>query len=248
MSNNQRMPNALLLLPIVLPVIFWAGYHYHKDRHLPEPLGHLALTFVLGMAAAGVSQFLYAMLDVVDLRFDAGELAERTPIGLLAYALLAIGPIEEIAKALPFLLFVIRFREFDEPIDGFIYASFIALGYATVENWQYLEFLTPLEATARGIASPFVHILFASIWAHRITPAVLESTSVTRAATAGIMLAAGAHGAYDFVVLLKPETALPVAAAGLVGIWLWRLKHLRDLHHRARDGARGFGGRDCDDP
>lgn len=228
------MPNLLMLVPILLPVLFWAAYHVHKDRHLPEPPSHLAFAFVLGMLAAGVSQALYLGLEPLGLRFDAGELAERTPLGLLAYALLAIGPIEEIAKALPFLLFVIRFREFDEPIDGFIYASFIALGYATVENWQYLEFLTPIEAAARGIASPFVHILFASVWAYRITLAVLGGTSVTRAALAGITLSAALHGMYDFAVLLKPHSALPIAAVAVVGIWFWRLRHMRDMRIRAR--------------
>ena len=61
-------------------------------------------------------------------------LADTSLIGLLAYSLLAIGPIEEIAKILPFIFVVLRFPEFDEPIDGIIYASFIGLGYAAVEN------------------------------------------------------------------------------------------------------------------
>ena len=43
------------VLPIFLPVLFWGYYHYHKDRHLPEPIGHLVLTFILGMLAAAVS-------------------------------------------------------------------------------------------------------------------------------------------------------------------------------------------------
>jgi len=52
------------------------------------------------------------------LRFDAGALAADDPVALLAYALLAIGPIEEIAKLLPFVLVVIRFKAFDERLDG----------------------------------------------------------------------------------------------------------------------------------
>ena len=53
------MQNALMILPILVPVLFWAVYHYHKDRHLPEPLGHLLLVFALGTLAAGISQVLY---------------------------------------------------------------------------------------------------------------------------------------------------------------------------------------------
>jgi len=67
----------------------------------------------------------------------------------------------------------LRLPAFDEPLDGIIYASFIALGYAAIENYYYLDFLTGLESAARGFAGPVIHILFASIWAHWITRAWL---------------------------------------------------------------------------
>jgi len=130
------MEQLFLIAPIAVPVLFWAVYHYYKDRHLPEPVGHLAFTFLLGIAAAWISTALYSGLDWVGLRFDAGYLADTSSWALLAYSLLAIGPIEELAKLLPFLIVVLRFKEFDEPMDGIIYASFIGLGYAAIENWH----------------------------------------------------------------------------------------------------------------
>ncbi len=45
---QMLMRYAVHLLPVILPVLFWAGYHYYKDRHLPEPVSHLALAFILG--------------------------------------------------------------------------------------------------------------------------------------------------------------------------------------------------------
>jgi RsiW-degrading membrane proteinase PrsW (M82 family) len=222
-----------MLLPIAAPVLFWAFYHYHKDRHLPEPLGNLLLAFALGMLGVGVSMALYQAMGLIGLRFDAGALADDSPLGLLAYAVLVIGPIEETAKLLPFLVVVLRFREFDEPLDGIIYASFIGLGYAAVENWQYLDFLTTIEAFARGFASPVVHILFASIWGHWIARAHLAGEPVARAALAGLALAAGLHGLYDFIVILNPRNSLPIAALLIVGMWLWRLKLMRAMHEEA---------------
>jgi len=227
------MQQGLVILPIVLPVLFWAVYHYHKDRHLPEPLGNLLLAFALGMLAAGVSKGLYVSLDFVGLRYDAGALAETSTLGLFFYALLAIGPIEEFAKLLPFLLVIVRFDEFDEPLDGIIYASFLGLGYAAVENWQYLAYLTPLEATLRGFASPIVHILFASIWGHWIARAVLSGRAMAKAAVTGFAIAALLHGLYDFIVIMKPGSALPVAALLILVVWLWRLKLMQDLQKEA---------------
>jgi len=223
------MQQALLLAPVVLPVIFWAAYHYHKDRHLPEPIGHLVLALLFGVLAAGVSQTLYIGLEPLGLRYDAGYLAETNTLGLLAYAVLAIGPIEEFSKLLFFILIVVRFEEFDEPLDGIIYASFIGLGYAAIENWQYLEYLTLTEAIARGFASPVVHIVFASIWGYWIGRAWQRQESLSRAALLGFLVAAGLHGIYDFIVLLQPYSALPCAALLIVAIWIWRLYAIRRL-------------------
>lgn len=219
-----------MLLPVLLPALFWAAYHYHKDRHLPEPAGHLLLTLLLGGAAALLAKGLYISLGVVNLRFDAFELAATNPAGLFVYALLVIGPVEELSKLLPFVLIVLRFREFDEPIDGIIYASFIGLGFAAAENLYYLQFLSPLEAAARGFASPVVHIVFASIWGHQIGVAKVRGSSVVAAGARGFAIAATAHGIYDFIVLKNPAFALPVAALLIFAIWVWRLRLLQALH------------------
>lgn len=224
------MLKGLLTLPVIVPVLFWAAYHYYKDRHLPEPVSHLLLCFAFGIGASWLAIQFYGLLGVVGLRYDATVLADSSTAALLAYALFGIGPVEELAKLLPFVLIVIRFKEFDEPIDGIIYASFIALGYAAAENVYYLQFLTPAEALARGFAGPLVHIVFASIWGHWIGMARLEGRSLIKAALAGWALAAAAHGLYDFIVLQRPYNALPIAAALILTLWLWRLKVLHLLH------------------
>jgi len=231
------MQQALLILPVVIPVIFWAAYHYHKDRHLPEPPLNLVVCFGLGIVAAGLSKLMYVGLEPLGLRYDAVALGADNPAGLLAYALLGIGPIEELAKLLPFLLIVVRFKAFDEPLDGIIYASFIGLGYAASENVYYLDYLTPLESAARGFAGPVVHILFASIWAHWITQAWLQAKPLALPLVLGFALSAVLHGTYDFLVLLSPVSALPIAAALIIAIWVWRLFLMRRLHRAAVDNS-----------
>ena len=233
--DNDGMQQSLLILPVVIPVIFWAAYHYHKDRHLPEPPLNLALCFGLGLGAAVLSKLMYIGLEPLGLRYDALALGAENPMGLLAYSLLAIGPIEEFAKMLPFLLVVLRFKAYDEPLDGIVYASFIGLGYAASENVYYLDFLTPLESAARGFAGPVVHILFASIWAHWVTQAWLKRKPIVPAVLAGFVVSALLHGFYDFLVLLSPVSALPIAATLIIAIWIWRLILMRRLHRDAVD-------------
>jgi RsiW-degrading membrane proteinase PrsW (M82 family) len=220
----------MLILPVLLPVLFWALYHYYKDRHLPEPVSHLLLAFVLGIGSSYLGLMMYQALGLVNLRFDAFALAETNLIGLFTYSILAIGTIEELAKMIPFLLIVIRFKEFDEPIDGIIYASFIALGFATMENLQYSQFATTFEAWARGFVSPVVHIVFASIWGYYIGRACLCRKKMTATILGALAFTAVLHGIYDFVVIAMPAPALPIAALLIVGIWIWRLCLIQDLH------------------
>ena len=231
------MHQGLLILPVVAPILFWAAYHYYKDRDLPEPPGNLVLCFVLGIFAAGLSKAMYVGLEPLGLRFDAVALAADNGPGLFVYAMLAIGPIEELAKMIPFLLVVVRFKAFDDPMDGIIYASFIALGYAAVENYHYLDILTTAEAFARGFAGPVIHIVFASIWAHWIARALLAGKSAVRPALTGFLLAAGLHGFYDFLVLRHVVLALPIAAALIVAIWIWRLRLMQEMHEQASKGS-----------
>ena len=221
------------IVPVLLPVLFWAGYHYYKDRHLPEPPSHLLIAFTLGGLSFLLGALLYRLLGVIGLRFDAYVLAETNPFGLLLYSIFAIGVIEELVKIVPFLLVIVRFREFDEPIDGIIYASFIALGFAAVENYQYLQYLTRGEAIARGIAGPVVHIVFASIWGYLIGRAWLQRVRRISSVCGALALAALLHGLYDFVAIGLPARALPAAALLILGIWVWRLRLIRDLHYRA---------------
>jgi RsiW-degrading membrane proteinase PrsW (M82 family) len=151
---------------LLLPVFFWGAYIYYKDRHKPEPVMVLILATVLGYGSAYIGLFFYGLLARVGLNYDAFGLAESSQFHLFLYSILAIGPIEELAKFLPFIIVLTRLPHFDEHIDGIVYAAFIGLGFSLHENQQYLQFLSGNEAVARAIVSPIVHALFASIWGY----------------------------------------------------------------------------------
>jgi RsiW-degrading membrane proteinase PrsW (M82 family) len=229
---------ALYLLPIVLPLCFWAGYHYYKDRHLPEPVGHLAIAFFLGIVSYYLGMLMYGALGVAGLRYDAFDLAGSNLPGLFVYAILGIGIIEELAKILPFMLVATRLGSFNEPIDGIIYASFIALGFSAVENISYLRFIGGHEAWGRGFAGPLIHIVFASVWGYYIGLASLRRQKRLLVALLALLVTAFFHGIYDFIVIALPGSTLPLAALLIVAIWLWRLWLIRHLHRES--GGRYF--------
>lgn len=219
----------LIVVALLLPAMFWAAWHYYRDRDRPEPLPVLLALFLAGMAAAFVGRFAYSALDLVGLRFDAVELAMNDRPGLLLYATLVIGPVEELAKFLPFILIVPRLAAHDEERDGIIYASFVALGFSVVENFHYLPYLDTTEAVARGFAAPLVHMLFASIWGYYVGRALLTGRSLWRAAPGPLAASALLHGVYDFFSLQSAFGLLPLAALLILFVWTWRLLLFRRL-------------------
>lgn len=211
--------------------MFWGAYHYYHDRHRPEPVLNLIVALALGCASFFISRGIYASLGYLDLRFDPHVLANTGNYGgLFAYAVLAIGLGEELAKLLPFVAVAIRFKAFDEPLDGIIYGSFIAMGFALAENLSYLSFLPQEHALARGFAGPLVHIVFASLWAYPIGCAYLNKQPLLLVTSMSLAAAAVLHGVYDFVAIGFPQVALFVAALLIAAFWLWRLQLIRGLH------------------
>ena len=218
-----------LLLALIAPALFWAVYHYHKDRHQPEPPMNLLLIYALGVGAGYLGLHVYAALDLVGLRYDAYLLAETNRIGLFFYALGIIGVVEELVKFIPFWLVAMRLQHFDEPLDGIIYASFVALGFASYENLYFLAGMGGFEAVGRAFAAPLVHVMFASIWGYACSQAKLRGQPVLPAALRGLGLAALLHGSYDFFAIGLTPWVHVVPPAIILVIWIWRMRLIRAL-------------------
>lgn len=232
-----------LLLLLLAPALFWAAYHRYKDRHRPEPVRNLLLSYGLGIGAGLLVVRIYQALDLVGLRFDAYELAQSNPMGLFLYAVLVIGVVEELVKFVPFWLIGMRLHHFDEPIDGIIYASFVALGFATYENIHYLQLMKGTEAVMRAIASPLVHVMFASIWGYACSRAQMAGGALLPAALGGLALAALAHGLYDFAALGLGRWVHIAPPAVILTLWIWRLHLIRRLQARWLEESGSDGER-----
>ncbi len=219
------MSSIAVAAAIVMPATFWGVYHAYRDRRRPEPVVWLVLATVAGAAGVALSQQLYDLYGVLGLWRDAYTLAETDRTALLVYSIGGIGLIEETAKLVPFLLVAMAAPHFDERVDGIIYASFVALGFAIAENVSYLPYAGTFDNVVRAFTGPLVHTVFASLWAYPLGVALVEGRSVLRALAIGLPAAAAVHGLYDFVVIGLPPPLRLVAAVLVAAVWL-RKVHL----------------------
>lgn len=209
---------------IITPAIFWLGYFYYKDRFQPEPFREIGISYILGIVSAFSSIQFFRLLPLVNVPEDPSALMESSRLEFLFYSLGVTGLIEELFKFLPFILVVVRFRTFDEKTDGIIYASAIALGFASYENARYLAHMEGLELMGRAFASPLTHTIFASTWGYLYASAKMKGKSLFKYCFIGLMLAAAAHGLFNF---LTTSATLRVAGALMIlGIWIWRIRIL----------------------
>jgi len=152
---------ALVPLGIVLLGVHWI------DRWEPEPRGILVFAFLWGAAASvAVALIVGAQLDGV-LTAIGGDSTTRDFLASVVEAPI----VEEGAKGLGLLLiFWFARKHFDGPIDGLVYAAWVAGGFAFTENILYfgVQLLTAGTVDgglveifiARGIMSPFAHVMF----------------------------------------------------------------------------------------
>ena len=147
------------------------------DRYDPEPWWALLLAFIWGgFAATGLAGAVNTFLGI------AGSAAAGKAGAAVLGAVISAPIFEELFKGLLVLgMFIFLRTEFDGVVDGVIYATFAALGFAAVENVIYYGGAgfqaynashcnsdTAMEAITgtffiRGILSPWGHPLYTSM-------------------------------------------------------------------------------------
>ena len=146
LTNNM----SLLFLTTIAPSVLLIYYFFNSDKYR-EPLSSiLKITFY------GV---LICLPAVYGNEFAASFL------GWKVASFTGVPMVEEGLKFLIFYKIVCTSKEYDEPMDAIVYAVCISLGFATLENIQYVYNLSlpseaMLTAIIRGFTAVPAHALF----------------------------------------------------------------------------------------
>ncbi|MBX3199559.1 MAG: PrsW family intramembrane metalloprotease [Labilithrix sp.] len=174
LSRDAEVELTALLLGAVfaLPMlVIYLWIPWIVDRYDPEPTWALAMTLAWGgIAACGFSALVNTTVHVL------GNAAGGPVFGDVLSACISAPLIEELTKGMAvFFMFYFMRRQFDGVVDGVIYATFAALGFAAVENILYYgnaakaEMLENKEGLfmgtffVRGILAPWGHPLYTSM-------------------------------------------------------------------------------------
>ena len=219
----------LIFSTIIAPALFWILYFRYKDRFRPEPFINMGGSFVLGFLSGLLCLNFINLLGPAGIPEDLSALVNDFSLRSLFYLVFIVGFVEELFKLLMFIFVVKWFKNFDDNLDGIIYSSVIALGFASYENLIYLPYISGIELIGRSIASPLTHTIFSSIWGFYAGDFFLGKRE--RITSVGIMfiLSFFLHGLYDFFSL---SGSLRFFSSILILIvWIWRI-NLIEQHNR----------------
>lgn len=216
-----------------MPALLVLALVYLSDRNREPPL-LVALVFVLGGVGKGLTAYLEARASAWTGLAMSAQIAGNA--GSLVFLFGFVAPFGEASKvAATWAAF--RTRHFDEPIDGVVYSSAAALGFACVENWLTLRAQVGLVWFVRTLVALPAHVFFAAAWGYALGRA--KRTKQPGAIfPAAWLVATAAHGLYIHLVYGRGPGALVGTLPLLLAMAIVTVFAIRDLAARGERGSR----------
>ena len=204
-ENPIRLPPAAAVVVAAIPSLLWLSYFYLHDRHEPEPKHYVFGVFLVGAFIAGpIAGFVVT------------ELGPRSPLAApsldplsperIVYVVLVVAVTQELAKYAAVRYTLYASPEFDEPLDGIIYATAAGIGFATHENVIFLSRVGGEVLLSVGVATAVVttlaHACFAGVMGYTLGRAKFVcKTRLRRTATlaVGLIAAIALNGQFSLV-------------------------------------------------
>ncbi|HEY9880875.1 MAG TPA: PrsW family glutamic-type intramembrane protease [Leptolyngbyaceae cyanobacterium] len=193
---------------VIAPIAFLVWFFYTRDKLNPEPRGLILKIFFLGMLVAIPVLLLQWLL----------------PLPKLWVAVLAVPILAELGKFVVVRQGVYNSPEFDEPVDGIIFAAVVGLGFATLENIAVLLLtyftvanmiptgsevaLSPLKAilnlfAVRGLLGAMGHALWSCFWGYGLGMAKFNPSSQSQSFVwKGLLAAILTYALFNALALL----------------------------------------------
>lgn len=217
----------------VLPALILIYYVYMQDKLQREPTKNLVKAFFYG----GGSVFASLLISVPFMKMGLFPQEIHTTMDAFRSAFFGAAIPEETAKLVLLWLFLRSCKDFDERMDGIVYAVCVGMGFAAFENVEYLigsgsQWVT--VGISRSLTAIPGHFGFAVVMGYFFS---LHYFDRYRAPLAGLKMwlyPVLLHGAYDWIAMsqqVTPELGGAIALAILLlcfGMLKWARKHMRE--------------------
>ncbi len=207
-----------------IPGLLILFFVYRKDPVEKEPLKLLLSLFALGC----ISTIPAVILELLGTFILFGDERPTSLIGMFLDNFIVIALVEELCKFFFLRLKTWKSHEFNYLFDGIVYAVFVSLGFAVLENIFYVLEFGIETGIARAFTSLPGHTVFAVFMGFFYAHAKLEQVKgnnggVKRNLTLAIVVPTIAHGAYDFLASIESDAAFLLFLALITVMFIYGL-------------------------
>jgi RsiW-degrading membrane proteinase PrsW (M82 family) len=187
----------LLLVLALVPGISIAFYIYIRDKHEPEPIPLLIISFFYGVLSVFLTLAITIPLNkIVTIHEDSiGEQA--------IHAFVIVALVEEFSKFLFIRGILYRNKNFNEPFDGIVYAVMVGMGFATTENLFYVLNSGAATAILRIFTAVPAHALFAVLMGYFLGKGKFDHKREGLFSFLALFVAMVFHGVYDYFLFIS---------------------------------------------
>lgn len=210
-----------LLILSLMPIAIIAIYIYSRDKYEKEPINTLLKALLFGA--------LSVLPIIVAERFMTfiGELSNLTSAAWNAFFVAAL--CEESFKMLAVYLLIWKKPEFNEKFDGIVYATFVSLGFAAVENILYVMESGYSTGLVRMFTAVPAHAIFGVSMGYFLGLAKFYPKKRNSYMWKAFLLPFILHGLYDFCLMSQNEVLLFLFIPFVAIMWALGFKKLKRL-------------------
>jgi len=210
----------------VAPVLIILFYVYLRDKHEKEPFRMMVLAVVAGCIITLPVIYVERFISMGSMAFPGYWNAAYT-------AFLEAALTEELFKFLAFMLLIWGNRNFNEKFDGIVYAVFISLGFALVENLLYVfSHGFNVGVLRAGTAVP-AHALFGVAMGYQLGMAKFYPKVRVLRLMLALIWPILLHGIYDFILMSGHELYILLFIPYLVFLWIFGFRRMKNLSDRS---------------
>jgi RsiW-degrading membrane proteinase PrsW (M82 family) len=219
-----------LLLLALAPVFIIAIYIYRRDKFEREPIKLLLLALLLGslspIPVVYVEKFLTHLHQGTN-----GETINTYNAFYNAFVVAAFT--EELFKFLILFLLIWNNKNFNEKFDGIVYAVFISLGFAAIENIMYVFNYGQQTGYVRALVSVPGHALFGVTMGFYFGLAKFYPKQRKSLLLKAFFFPVILHGIFDFILMLNDARVMVLFLPFVIYLYFDGFRKLKNLSDRS---------------
>ncbi len=222
------MLDIMFIVAAVLPALILMRHIYRQDAIESEP-GRL----LFSLAVAGA----FAVVPVTILEYAGQYLLSRvvspdTTLFLVLLMFLVVAPSEEGCKYFFLKRKTWRHPAFNYRFDGLVYAVFVSLGFAALENIGYVTQFGLSVAVTRAVLSVPAHMSFGVFMGSyygraKVREVAGDPAGARRLRRTGLMIAILLHGFFNSCLVMNDATAMGVFIAFILILYILVFRRIK---------------------